>query len=118
MVAGLNRFCLRELAASRERRGARWHRDVSGAQADAASVAGNRERFRVAIGAVDARLTVDPSKPHGFEFVASLDRSSVVARNRLVSVHAVRWPVLEGVTAEGLLLVPTLVSAGVVALPR
>lgn len=117
MVEGLHRFCLRELAASRERRGARWIRDVSSPQAYAASVAGNRERFRAAIGAVDPRLTADPSNTHRFEFVSSLDRSSVVARNRQVTVHAVRWPVLDGVTGEGLMLVPETLRAGVVALP-
>jgi len=117
MVAGINRFCLRELAASRERRGARWKRDVSSAQAYAASVAGNRERFRAAIGVVDPRLTADPSNPHRVELVSSLDRSSIIARNRQVTVHTVRWSVLEGVTAEGLLLVPETLRAGVVALP-
>ncbi|MCX7422333.1 MAG: hypothetical protein NT013_22695 [Planctomycetia bacterium] len=117
MVAGFNRFCLRELAASRERRGDRWYRDISSAQAYSANVAGNRERFRAAIGAVDPRLTAAPSIQHGFEFVSLLDRSSVVARNHLVTVHAVRWPVLEGVAAEGLLLVPENLRAGVVALP-
>ena len=117
MVAGLHRFCLRELAASRERRGVRWNRDVSSTQAYAASVAGNRERFRVAIGAVDPRLTTDPSTPHRFELVTSLDQSSAIARNRQVTVHSVRWPVLDGVTAEGLLLMPETLRAGVVALP-
>ena len=117
MVAGLNRFCLRELTASRERRAARWNRDYSSTQAYVASVAGHRERFRVAIGVVDPRLTAEPSKPHRFELVSSLDRSSIVARNRLVTVHTVRWPVLDGVTAEGLLLVPATLRAGVVALP-
>ncbi len=117
MVGGLHRFCLRELAASRVKRGTRWNRDVSSPQAYAASVAGNRERFRAVIGAVDPRLTDDPSNPHRFELVTSLDRSSVVARNRQVTVHSVRWPVLEGVTAEGLMLVPETLRAGVVALP-
>ncbi len=117
MVAGINRFCLRELAASRESRATRWHRDLSSTQAYAASIAGNRERFRAAIGVVDPRLTADPLNPHRFELVSSLDRSSVVARNRHVTVHAVRWQVLDGVTAEGLLLVPATLRAGVVALP-
>ena len=117
MVEGLNRFCLRELAASREKRAVRWNRDYSNAPAYAASVAGHRERFRAAIGVVDPRLTAEPSNPHRFELVSSLDRSSVVARNRLVTVYAVRWAVLDGVTAEGLLLVPATLRAGVVALP-
>lgn len=117
MVAGLHRFCLRELAASRESRGTRWNRDVSSAQAYAASVASNRERFRKAIGAVDPRLTADPMNSHRFELVSALDRSSVVARSPLVTVHAVRWQVLDGVSGEGLLLVPETLRAGVVALP-
>jgi hypothetical protein len=33
MVEGLDRFCLRELAASREGRAARWNRDFANAQA-------------------------------------------------------------------------------------
>lgn len=117
MVAGLNRFCLRELAASRAKRAARWNRDYSSMPAYVASVAGHRERFRAAIGVVDPRLTVEPSNSHRFELISSLEQSSIVARNRLVTVHAVRWPVLDGVTAEGLLLVPATLRAGVVALP-
>ena len=117
MVEGLNRFCLRELTASREKRAARWNRDYSSAPAYVTSVAGHRERFRAAIGVVDRRLTAEPSNLHRFELVSSLDRSSIAARNRLVTVHAVRWPVLDGVTAEGLLLEPATLRAGVVALP-
>ena len=117
MVEGLNRFCLRELAASRKGRASRWNRDYSGAQAYAASVAGNRERFRAYTGVVDPRLTADRSNQYRFELVSSLDRSSLVARTSQVTVHAVRWQVLDGVTAEGLLLVPKIMRAGVVALP-
>lgn len=117
MVEGLRRFCLRELATSREKRTVRWNRDYSSTPAYVASVAGHRERFRAAIGVVDPRLTAEPSNRHRFELVSSLDRSSIVARNQLVTVHAVRWPVLEGVTAEGLILVPATLRAGVVALP-
>jgi len=117
MVEGLNRFCLRALAASRDGRASRWNRDFSSARAYAASVAGNRERFRASIGVVDPRLTADRSHRYRFGLVASLDRSSVVARTSRVTVHAVRWQVLDGVTAEGLLLVPEIMRAGVVALP-
>ena len=117
MIEGLNRFCLRELADSREKRTGRWNRDYSNAQSYIASVAGNRERFRAAIGVADLRLTSDSSQQQRFELVSSLDRSSLVARNQHVAVHTVRWPVLDGVTAEGLLLVPETLRAGIVALP-
>jgi dienelactone hydrolase len=117
MVDGIQRFCLRELTASRERRAARWKRDYSDAQAYAASVAANRERLQTLIGVVDPRVTSSPSRQQRFELLATLERTSVLARTDQVTVHAVRWPVLEGVTADGLLLVPRSWRAGVVALP-
>jgi dienelactone hydrolase len=116
MVDGINRFCLREIAASRERRGNLWQRDFSGIEAYTASVAANRDRFRQIIGAVDSRVTAEP-KRFSFELLATLERSSILARTDAVTVHAVRWQVLDGVTAEGLLLKPERIRAGVVALP-
>lgn len=117
MVDGLHRFCLRELAAAREKRAARWSRDYSSTQAYVATLAPHRERLCVTVGAVDPRRTADPAGLARFELVSTLDRSSVIARSSRVTVHAVRWPVLDGVTAEGLLLLPTTLRAGVVALP-
>ena len=117
MVDGLNRFCLRELAASRQQRTAQWSRDFSNPKDYAAGIARRRGRFRQLIGVVDARSTVPPAFLQRFELVGTLDRSSIVAQAGGVTVHAVRWPVLDGVTAEGLLLVPATLRAGVVALP-
>lgn len=92
MVENLNGFCVRELAASRQKRAARWHRDYSSAQTYDASVAENRERFRTLIGAVDTRVTTSSTNPHRFELVGSLEESSVIARTSRVTVHSVRWP--------------------------
>lgn len=41
-----------------------------------------------------------------------------MARADQIEVHAVRWPVLDGVSAEGLLLVPREPRAAVVAIPE
>jgi len=117
MVEGINRFCLRELAASPERRDALWNRDFSNADAYAASIVANRERFRECIGAVDPRLTAAHPNRYSFELLSSLERSSSIARTDAVTVHVTRWQVLEGVTAEGLLLKPETMRAGIVALP-
>ncbi|MBM3460214.1 MAG: hypothetical protein FJX77_16970, partial [Armatimonadetes bacterium] len=117
MVEGIRRYCLRELAESRANREARWQENFSSAQAHSASVAGNRNRFRSLVGAGDPRLTAAATASLEFELLTTLTRSSVVARTDGISVHAVRWPVLEGVAAEGLLLVPRTVRAAVVALP-
>jgi len=117
MVDGINRFCLRELAASPERRAALWNRDFSSVEAYAAGIVANRERFREYIGAVDPRLTVAHPNRYSFELLSTLARSSVIAHTNDVTVHVVRWQVLERVTAEGLLLRPENIRAGVVALP-
>ena len=117
MVDGIDRFCLRELAASPARREIMWNRDFSSTEAYEKSIAPNRERFREYIGAVDKRLTeLSPGK-HGFEMLTSLNRSDVIARSNDITVHRVRWQVLDGVTAEGLLLEPEGVNAAVVAIP-
>jgi len=117
MVDGINHFCLREIAASPERRAAMWNRDFSSVEAYAASIAANRERFREYIGAVAPRLTAVHPNRYSFELLSSLARSSVTARTDDVTVHVVRWQVLDGLTAEGLLLKPENMRAGVVALP-
>ncbi len=102
MVDGINRFALRELVRAREQRAERWHWDYRSGQRYAASVREARELFRTLIGAVDPRV-----KPDGIELLATLTRSSRVAEGTSYTVHAVRWRVLPGVTAEGLLLEPT-----------
>ena len=117
MVDGINRFCLRELAASSERRRAAWSLDFSTADRLTSSLAPKRERFRKLIGAVDPRLTSGEDSRIEFELLTRFEQNSIVARSKLVTVHAVRWRVLEGVTAEGLLLLPKRVRAHVVAIP-
>jgi dienelactone hydrolase len=116
MVDGINRFCLRKLAESRDRRDAVRQRNASSVEASRSNVAASRDRFRQIIGATDVRVTAGP-KRFRFELPATLEHSSVVARSKSVTAHAVRWQVLKGVTAEGLLLVPDKIRAAVVALP-
>ena len=55
MIAGIDRFLDRELAASVERRAAKWKRDFSSPEAYVKSVEPNRERFKKIIGVVDER---------------------------------------------------------------
>lgn len=113
MVAGISRFALRALEESPQKRAMRWSRDYSGEAAYDKSMAVNRSRLRTLIGAVDSRVTAD-----GFDVIAKLGGDGVVARSADVMVYAVRWPVLPGVTGEGLLLQPrSTPRARVVALP-
>ena len=60
MVRGISEFAEQEIALSRDRREAHWHRDYSSPEAYEKSVAPNRERFRTYIGAVDERMQDAP----------------------------------------------------------
>src|SRR5690242_8384003 len=101
MLAGIERFLLRETARAAENRPALWQRELSSAEAFERSVAAQRERFRHLIGAVDPRLPVG-----ALEYVATTRTPAAVARTDRYTVYAVRWPVLQGVQGEGLLLQP------------
>jgi dienelactone hydrolase len=113
MVAGIDRFLLRETDLAAAHRGERWKRDFGSAAAYEKSIATNRENLRRMIGAVDPRL---PSPTP--ELVATLDTPAEVAETDRFTARAVRWPVLEGVFGEGLLIQPKgRIRARVVAIP-
>lgn len=113
MVEGIDRFLTRETALSVDRRERRWKRDYSSREAYARSVAPNRDRFCKIIGLVDKRV---PFEEPALD--ATLTQPALVGDGLGYRVHAVRWPVLEGVDAEGLLLQPERQPlAAVVALP-
>jgi dienelactone hydrolase len=113
MVEGIDKYLMRELAASVERRKALWKLDTSSRKAMEKSIAPHRERLRTILGVVDARV---PQVE--LEYVSTVGPSSLVAQTEDYQVHTVRWPVLEGVDAEGLLLEPKgQLVASAVALP-
>ncbi|MBL8795392.1 MAG: hypothetical protein JNM56_15920 [Planctomycetia bacterium] len=112
MVAGIDKYLMRELAASVEKRKQYWKPDYSSAENYSKSVQPNRERLKKIIGAVDARLPVE------MHYVATTDTPALVAETERYKVYAVRWPVFEGVDGEGLLLEPKdKAIANVVAIP-
>jgi dienelactone hydrolase len=113
MVEGADRFLMRELEKSPATRDSLWKRDFSAPASYARSIAGNRERFRRIIGAVDSRV-----RAGAVEYLSSTAGPAKVAETDSIKVFAVRWPVFEGVYGEGLLLQPKGdVTARVVALP-
>lgn len=99
MVAGIDRFALAELERAAESRPPLTPQ--------------SRERLAEIIGAVDPRV-----KAMGIEFVATTESDAILYSNDHYTVHAARWPVLDGVSAEGLWLQPNQAAiARVVALP-
>ncbi len=114
MIAGVNRFLLRELNASIERRKTLWRRDSTSSTAYQTSVEPNRRRFAEIIGLRDERV-----HPKDLELMATLRQPALVGRGAGFDVFAVRWPALDGVHGEGLLLEPVArpVRAHVVVIP-
>jgi dienelactone hydrolase len=112
MMDGAHKYVERKIAESVKARQQHWSRDLSSSAAYEKSVEGNRIRFRIIIGVVDAR------EPVMMERFGDDDDSPLIAETDVCRIHQVRWPVLEGVWGEGLLLEPTSSPAGfVVALP-
>ncbi len=101
LVEATDRFLLRRIAESPKSREKFWSWDYSSPRSYLESIESNRDRFRRRIGAVDDRLPVGD-----LELVATLTGPSLVAENGRLRVFAVRWPVLDGVDAEGLLVEP------------
>ncbi|MFK7777742.1 MAG: hypothetical protein QM501_06420, partial [Gimesia sp.] len=113
MVAGIDRYALNALAKSPALRPGKWHYDFSSHAAFIDSIKDNRRRFKSIIGAVDPRVAGP-----GFELLTTTENQSVIAECPQFKVHVVRWHVLDGMTAAGLLLQPTSqIKARVVALP-
>ena len=100
MMDGAHRFVESKIAESLAARSRYWRRDFSSPAAYESSVAANRARFARIIGVVDARV------PTRMEHFADETDRELVAEAAAYTVHQVRWPVLDGVTAEGLLLRP------------
>jgi cephalosporin-C deacetylase-like acetyl esterase len=101
MVAGIDKYLMRKLAASVEKRKEHWKPALSSAAAYTKSVQPNRERLKKMLGIVDERLPFT-----GFELVGTTKQPALVAETDKYKVLAVRWPVLPGVDGEGLLLEP------------
>jgi dienelactone hydrolase len=99
MLEGLHRFAERKIDESVKLRAKHWQR-VSSAEAYEKSILPNRERFRRIIGVVDERV------PVAMERYGDDDSPALVAETDNYRVYQARWPVLAGVSAEGLLLEP------------
>ena len=114
MVEGIRRNLQNQTTASVEKRSALWSRSYSARAAYESSVAGQRERFCQIIGVIDPRI---PFSAPDLEFPPG--GPTVVASGDGYKVSSIRWPVLEGVDGEGLLLEPAGTPlARVMALPE
>jgi dienelactone hydrolase len=112
MMDGAHEFVQRKIDESIASRQKYWNRDFSSHVAYEKSVEPNRTRFRKIIGVVDARV------PVVMERFGDEDNPALVSETEAYRVYQVRWPVLEGVFGEGLLLEPKgPIRARVVSVP-
>ncbi len=124
MVAGADKFLLRKIDESVEKRAAHWQRDFSSPEAYNKSIEPNRRRLAKMLGVVDERVKFDAP-----ELIATSKQPALIATADSFDVYAVRWPVLASpqpasadlvsIHGEGLLLVPKgrQPVADIIALP-
>lgn len=101
LVEGVDRFLLRELDRSEAERERHWQRDPGSIESHHALVATNRADLARRVGLRDPRVPFESP-----EWVATLTRPARLAAGPGYEVSNVRWPALEGVHGEGLLLEP------------
>jgi hypothetical protein len=113
LMDGAHRFVERQIAAMQARADRFWTYDRSSRAAWEASLKGNRDRLREIIGAVDQRVAP------ALERFGDDENPAIVAETHRYRVWQVRWPVLDGMTAEGLFVEPMsgTPSASLVAVP-
>jgi dienelactone hydrolase len=112
MVAGIDKFFMRQIDEVKSQRETHWKRDFSSKENYVKSVEPNRQRLTKIIGAVDPR-----EKPV-MQLLATTSQPEFIGESEQFDVFAVRWNVLKGVDAEGLLLEPKEeFTANVIALP-
>ncbi len=101
LVAGVDRFLLKEIDASIERRATFWKRDTSSPDRYEKSLEPNRRRLAHILGMRDQRVDFD-----AMQLVGTTLQPALVGQSDAFRAFAVRWPVFPDVHGEGLLLVP------------
>jgi dienelactone hydrolase len=101
MVADIDQFASRLIQEAEGKRAAFWKRDLSSAKAYEASVEPQRARLATILGVnkLDVRMPMA-----GLEYLSSSVHELRLAEAAKYVVHAVRWPVLDGVNGEGIYL--------------
>lgn len=119
-------FADRKIKEAQDTRSRYWKRDFSSRQHYGRSVEENKARFKKYLGVLDrdgGAANYNPAlpdwgKPVYMEKYAVAGDSVLIAETAKYRVYQVRWPVLERVYGEGLLVQPkTKPAASVIALP-
>ncbi|MBL4885571.1 MAG: hypothetical protein JKY95_13695 [Planctomycetaceae bacterium] len=113
MVEGIDRFLLSETEAALKNRTAHWNRDLSSVEAYQKSIEKNRTDLSWILGLRDERIPFESP-----EMIETLNNVAKIGTGPGFDVLRIRWPVLNGVAWEGLLLEPhEAPAAHVIAIP-
>ncbi len=114
LVDGVDKFLLREIDRSVERRARFWHRDFSSPAAYTSSIQTNRDHLAHIIGTRDARV-----HSPDLEVVAAVGQPTLLGQGSNYEIRAVRWSAFGNVHAEGLLLTPIGIepTSDIIAIP-
>jgi dienelactone hydrolase len=113
LVAGVDRFLLRKIDESVEKRARHWKRDFTSPETYNKSIEPNRQRLAHILGVRDPRVPFDAP-----ELMATTAQPALVGKGTIFEAFAVRWPAFGDVHGEGLLLVPKGKKvADVIAIP-
>lgn len=101
LVSGVDKFLLNQIAEVQKTRGKRWIAEYKAAEDKEKFFKSKREKLARILGVRDERIPFESP-----ELLSTLKSSSLIATSEKYEVHAIRFPVLDGITVEGLLLEP------------
>ena len=126
MLDGAHKFIESKIDESVANRLKLWNRDLSSTAAYERSVEPNRKRFMQYIGVDDKTKALsnynvgleDKYPPVSMQKISTNNDAELIAETAKYKVYQVRWPVLNRVNGEGLLLQPkTNPKANIIAIP-
>ena len=114
MVSQTDQFLLEEIQNAIYSREQYWDRDTSSAKSYVSSLEKNRIELKHMLGVIDQE-----KQDVKLQYLQTSEFSAKLAKSENYDVHYVRWPVLDGVYAEGLLLEPKggVAKANLIAIP-
>ena len=98
MVAGVDRFLLRQTGESKSRRALHWNRNFSSKAAYSGSIAPNRDRLAHLLGVRDPRTPSPAIHRIEYGFQDFPDPGPIESK----TIHLATWPAFGDVTGEGL----------------
>lgn len=101
LIAAADSFFLNETLQTVKRQESFWNRDITSVESYEKSLEANREILRKILGLVDSRVEYEAP-----EKIGNLNGTSPIFETGDYAVWAIRWPVFDDYTAEGLLVEP------------